>query len=95
MPTAGWQLCCSSVIGRWDALLPVHPEDCRHCRPQGTFEKLPGKVAGLPFCEQYSRCTCCRPRHALTVKEELAAMSLSPACLATTSTLKCRSGLVP
>ena len=69
-------------------------KECTCSTTQGTFERLPDKAVGLPFCEQYSKCTCCRPRHVLAIKEEVAAMSLSPACLASTSLLKCRSGLV-
>lgn len=50
--------------------------------------------ADLPFCKQYSKCTCCKRKHAqafgLRVQSSLDGASLSPECMEMTAMLACR-----
>ncbi|CAL8464832.1 g4367 [Coccomyxa elongata] len=67
------------------------------CKSQGDFKLLGTNYpapADLPFCKQYSKCTCCKRKHAqafgLRVQSSLDGASLSPECMEMTAMLACR-----
>ncbi|BDA50426.1 hypothetical protein COCOBI_16-1020 [Coccomyxa sp. Obi] len=67
------------------------------CKSQGDLKLLGTSYpapADLPFCKQYSKCTCCKKKHAqvfgLRVQSSVDGASLSPECMEMTAMLACR-----